>query len=350
MPNQNAFIGKIENPRLLRDILPDEPSGDMAMQVAVQFEDKRRGILDTTQPLAAVWARMIDKLQQDGQPVYVEIDPGTAIITNLYIPMATGVIEVADDGKEAIEVVFTGSQSIHHLRRDHEDFKQFFELLRDAQASGATLLVTANHDDFEIIDVRPLPRSFVREESREPLPPPAPVRPVSPGRAQELLDMMIACTCTPCHAAGSCIPFKYPADGCWIRAHLMCYLMVAENETPEKMWITGRLNALTNNDPNCSVGWGWHVAPTLMVTQAGGPDVKMVIDPSLSPVPLTPADWKALMRNARANLYPEQWEGYAYLASGTATQARADSDMGKYRLLLNQMCVKYGSSPYQCGG
>src|SRR6185503_1088967 len=179
-------------------------------------------------------------------------------------------------------------------------------------------------------------------------PPIPPDPPVSPQRAIDLFNMMKADTCTPCMSSSPCIPFKYPYDGCWIRAHLMCYKMIAEGETPEKIWIGfGGLEAASSNVPQCKVNWGWHVAPTLMVTQSGGPDIKMVIDPSLCDGPVTPEAWRDLQRPT-ATLTPSAWTGYAYLASGTATQAQADADMEDYRNYLDDLCADYGPSPYSC--
>ncbi len=130
--------------------------------------------------------------------------------------------------------------------------------------------------------------------------------------------------CTPCASvATDCITFKYPYDGCWIRAHIMCYMMMDMGETPEKIWINGSLHPFSANVPECTVGWGWHVAPTLMVTQTTGPDIKMVIDPSLCEGPVTPDDWKAL-QSATAALSYTTWDlYYGSTGSGSASRSQA---------------------------
>jgi hypothetical protein len=92
-----------------------------------------------------------------------------------------------------------------------------------------------------------------------------------------------------------------------------------------------------------------------MVTQSSGPDIKMVIDPSLCTGPVTTTDWKALQGDPAAILIPTPWEDHYWdnVYTGTpvqqyATQAEADNDMEMYRLYLDELCADYGSSPYSC--
>lgn len=130
----------------------------------------------------------------------------------------------------------------------------------------------------------------------------------------------------------------------------MCYLMMAKGETPEKIWIdsTGcNLLARSSNVPDCQVFWCWHVAPTLMVKQTSGPDLKMVIDPSLCDQPVTPEEWRLRQTDTIATLTPSSWTKYGH-GGGTATQETANNDMEQYRILLDGLCDVYGSSPYIC--
>jgi hypothetical protein len=101
-----------------------------------------------------------------------------------------------------------------------------------------------------------------------------------------MFDLVAHKVCCPATAAAPCIPFNYPDDGCWGRAHEMCRLMLAAGITPNKVWIFGNLRAASQNNPNCQVLWGWHVAPTLSV---GGETY--VIDPALFNGPVTQATW-----------------------------------------------------------
>lgn len=126
---------------------------------------------------------------------------------------------------------------------------------------------------------------------------------VTPQRAQQLFDVVNARLCCPASAPAPCIPFLFPDDGCWGRAHEMCRLMRAEGAQPEKVWIYGSLRVNSANKPDCVVEWGWHVAPTLQVSTASGVQT-WVIDPSLFPGPVERATWKGVQGDPGAVLEP----------------------------------------------
>ncbi len=349
MPRQKTYVGKINNPLPLMETAAKRSLREQARPVKINLSGEWKGFLHLDHPRAVVWARMIDFLQKNNRPVYVELDYDTEVITKLCIPIATKIIDIHTTDELVVYVGLTASHATHYLRRNLPDFERFLLLLQQAKDTDSTIMITSTNHEFEIIDVREIPLSFGNDGPPEPPPPPVPDPPVTPERAQELLDMFKAQTCTPCSASSPCIPFKYPYDGCWIRAHLMCYQMIALGETPEKVWIGyGGLVALSSNVPQCQVGWGWHVAPTLMVSQTSGPDIKMVIDPSLCDEPVTLDDWKALMNKPTATLTFTEWGGYNYLAVNTASEAQANNDMETYRMALDELCAEYGPSPYAC--
>lgn len=129
--------------------------------------------------------------------------------------------------------------------------------------------------------------------------------PVTPQRAQQLFDLCNRRLCCPASAPPPCIPFLYPDDGCWGRAHEMCRLMIADGAQPEKVWIRGNLRPSSQNHPGCRFpgwrGWGWHVAPTLQVSTPNG--VKTwVIDPALFNGPTIQATWKSVQGDPNAVL------------------------------------------------
>jgi Glutaminase len=349
MPQRFTYLGKIRNDSPLSKVIASLNEQQRSAPLKVRFEGKWKGMLHLDYPRAAVWAKMMDYLQENNRPVYVEMDIETSVITKFCIPKAETVLRI-QPGEETDYIYFSSSQPRHYLRHNLPQYADFIKTLQNSLSINKPKLVTATHDDFEIIDVREIPPSFGIDGPPDPPPPPVPDPSVTPSRATDLFNMMKAETCSPCSSTSPCISFKYPYDGCWIRAHMMCYLMIAQGETPEKIWIQGGLTALSENVPECHVNWGWHVAPTLMVTQTAGPDIKMVIDPSLCDSPVTPEFWKSLQGDGSASLTPTSWDIYNYISSTTATasQSRADNDMQMYRLLLDELCSDYGSSPYEC--
>ncbi|MGE5344007.1 MAG: protein-glutamine glutaminase family protein [Candidatus Omnitrophota bacterium] len=346
MSKQNALIGKITSISPSSEMRGIRPFPGTPQLKTVILEGDRKGLLDLSYPRASVWVKIIEYLRKNNRPVYVEIDPDTRIITALYVPQAANVLRIADQGGDVVYVFFSTSEARYYIRRNNPDFQDIRDALQNALNTQTTVQVTAAND-FEIIDVRPLPPSFGENESPESPASNPPDPPVTWNRAVELFNQMKTQSCIPCAMEASCIPFKYPYDGCWIRAHMMCYLMQAQGETPEKIWISGNLHVLTANVPECEVYWGWHVAPTLLVKPNDGPAVKMVIDPSLFNRPVTLEEWKTVQGDPGADLTSSAWDRYNY-GGGTATQVQADNDMELYRLRLNEECSAYGPPPYVC--
>ncbi|MGB8510859.1 MAG: DUF4157 domain-containing protein, partial [Pyrinomonadaceae bacterium] len=122
--------------------------------------------------------------------------------------------------------------------------------------------------------------------------------------------------------AQSPIPFHYPPDGCYARAHMMVQRMTELGYASEKVFaistMPGGLNVHSGyaadvlqppgvlvNDPLCAgvargtqpdplVTWWYHVAPVIRVRNAAGAVTEMVIDPSVAGGPLTIAQWTGL--------------------------------------------------------
>jgi hypothetical protein len=297
MPNPNALIdfivqAPLEAIRLARD------AG--VQYVTIAFQTGRSGQLDLSKPHAAVWASVLDSMHQSNLPVYVEIDSGTNEITNLLVPLTVGVgsiTSVMDD----IEVELVISHAKHFLRRSNPDFEQLLETLERARANQ-TLVAVTETGDHDIIDVRPLAGTSptaTRDRPPETMPGPSPAAPVTLAQAQQMFDLVAPKVCCPATATAPCIPFNYPDDGCWGRAHEMCRLMIAAGITPNKVWIFGNLRAASQNNPNCQVLWGWHVAPTLSV----GAET-YVIDPALFNGPVTQATWAGVQGDPNPTLIP----------------------------------------------
>jgi hypothetical protein len=111
-------------------------------------------------------------------------------------------------------------------------------------------------------------------------------------------------------AAQKDIAFRFPIDGCYARAHLMCRRMQRRGLRPAKVWAFALsknepLYVRTRNRPKGYVTWGWHVAPILPVRLKNGKQRWYVIDPSLFNGPVTIAQWRDKQRfpNGRTRPY-----------------------------------------------
>ena len=91
------------------------------------------------------------------------------------------------------------------------------------------------------------------------------------------------------------IAWKYTADGCYARAHLMARRFEADGVRVDKVWIKGDLYV-----PDSKISWNFHVAPIVYVEDEKGTVKKIVIDPSLFNRPVTVEEWDAKMAKKTA--------------------------------------------------
>jgi hypothetical protein len=232
----------------------------------VEFQGGRFGLLDTTSPRSKIWAEIIESRQKRNMPVYVEIDPETNHINELLLPKEDEVSSLTQTSTGDFEVTFRKAAAIHYLKKENPDFSVLLNALQAAKEKKTRVLITDTDLDHEIIDVKNLhnfsPSAVLQFPS--PLSGLAPTE-VSEQRAQELFNLVSSRSCNPATASSPCIPFLYPDDGCWIRAELMCDLIIKESVLPEnnvkvepeKIWIDGKLSGVkTVNHPNCAINWG----------------------------------------------------------------------------------------------
>ena len=125
--------------------------------------------------------------------------------------------------------------------------------------------------------------------------------PLTTDQATTLFDNMKALT----H-----VPFDFPDDGCYARAHEMYRKMQEQGIESGKAWNYGRdfesgsptLTVTTSHHPDGSVSWRYHVAPVVWVQGADGSPTRMVIDPSVHDGPVSPEDWKKAQSDTESRL------------------------------------------------
>ncbi|HEY5029613.1 MAG TPA: protein-glutamine glutaminase family protein [Candidatus Angelobacter sp.] len=367
MPNLNAIVGRIvaTDPHIEKlsgvEFFRLNPNG-----VSIGFEG---GVTARLFPgeRAAGMLEILEQLRQMRLPVYLEVNPQTRGITRLLIPLLTRVLAIEPAARMGLPaaqsdfgVDLEASHARHLLKASHPDFADSLEMLRAGLATKKPLIVTET-DDHEIIDVRADPLGPA-------LPEPAPPEKikartswfrrfcrrwfcclccVSPRRASQLFALCSATTCNPLTVPAPCIPFLYPDDGCWARAHEMCRLMIAAGAKPRKVWIDGHLHTLTRNNPQCFVNWGWHVAPTICVRHRFFRAELMVIDPSLFTTPVTETTWKSVQGDPNATL--TNTAATVYWRNVIPTDPNyVDTNirLQYYRLQLKNRSLAVGAPPY----
>jgi len=369
MPNPNAVVSTVVRlePRLDR---PPEEVLRAEGGLSVELEGERRIGLDPADPRSVGFARILDELSRQRLPVYLEVDPQTSTLTGLFIPHVTRVIAISAIDEGLLSVEIEASHARHVLRRGAPDHDELEQQLRTALDTGEPIVLTED-DAHEIFDIRPY--TAAPEELPRPFPKPGfPHRPwfvrwiwwllhlwycpwwpwwwwfrcMSGAKAQKVFDAMSATSCNPVTVPPPCIPFLYPDDGCWARAHEMCRLMIIMGHSPRKVWIQGGLHVSTKNNPTCGVTWGWHVAPTLCVR---GPKFfkaqTMVIDPSLFTTPVSKATWKGVQGDPNATLTDSDASDYLW-GSTDPNYVLTNQKLAFYRLQLQNRSIQQGPPPY----
>ena len=368
MPNSNAVVGRVirldpslqERSRGARTV---EIGGDV--RATIEAEDARSDDI----------ARLLDGMERLRRPVYLELNTSTGSITRLLLP---GIGHVAwskalADG--ALEIQLDASHAILTLRRSNPDFSIFSKRLLASEQDRETPLVVTFEDDGAIIDVRSFRPDIDGDLPRLP-PAPMPKAPVlnwfeklmrwriwpwswcwwagciSEARARKVFGAMAAKTCPPLTVPAPCIPFLYPDDGCWARAHEMVRLMHDMGLRPGKIWIWGALlRPDTKNHPACEVGWRWHVAPTLCVARTQGFlfwTERMVFDPALFSEPVTMKTWKDIQKSPSAMVTETAGTYYNWIWSEPDDFGYADTNyyLDFYRYQLLSRTASYGPPPY----
>lgn len=344
MPNPNALVARVSRvgPTTLAATPPTAAAVAAPERVAIDFEGDRSAVLPPGRR-ARAWRDMLEFTRTFNLPAYVEIDVETTVITRVLIPMRARVVTLTPAG-ENVEVTFVESHARHYLLRANPDFRDMLNALEGARVDGTEVLVTASRDEHEIIDVRPPPPAGAPVDAYEDPPPSV----VSEAQATQLFNDMAALTCDPFTVPSPCIPFLYPDDGCYARAHEMCRLMRLQGIEAEKVWIFGNLHPATSNHPDCAVGWWYHVAPTLLVNTMAGTE-KRVIDPSLMSGPATENDWRNRQADPAATFeYTDQRPFWPHNGGNDDTYTLTNQYLQEKRLYLQDRVNDYGALPFAC--
>ncbi len=367
MPIRNAIVAPVvrispsvtkRGVDMLREATPDGFS--------IDFEGKQAARLLPDERAAGV-LEILEELRKMGAPVYVEIHPETKAIIRLLIPLVAKVADISEVTGKEIHVELEISHALHVLNQSTPDFDEILKTLRAAK-ENKTLMIITETDKHEIIDVRPFPAEF--KPPILPSPPEMPPTPpkkiskfwwpfgcanaISEQQALAMFNMVSTKTCDPLTVPPPCIPFLYPDDGCWARAHEMYRLMLNTGVVSKKVWIYGSLHVKTKNSPNCQVFWGWHVAPTVCVNGSGWLGwlfrKEKVIDPALFNGPVIEATWKSVQGDPNAQLVGTDgsiyWRSYNGTTQTDPNYVGTNYNLAIYRLKLKNRSLQFGPPPY----
>ena len=365
MPTKNTIVAIVVGTEPLIEKSSAETIKNHPDGILIEFEDKQSAYL-LPKDHAATVLDIIEGLRKMRAPVYVEINPDTKEIIRLLIPLVSKITNVIVSETEDTLIDLTMSHARHPLKHANPDFSNLLEALQIARKEDNWVIITETDEDG-IIDVQKTKHKLEPTTSGKVVLERGNIlrnllcrwfkwlcclirclRCVSQKKAQEMFDLVSSKTCNPLTVPPPCIPFLYPDDGCWARAHEMCRLMINAGVTPKKVWIDGNLRANTSNHPNCYIRWGWHVAPTVCVRRGFCRIEDMVIDPSLFTGPVSKSTWKGVQGDSNATLTDSDaslyWRNYMPTDPGYAD---TNYRLQYYRLQLqNRSLQPSGPPPY----
>lgn len=166
--------------------------------------------------------------------------------------------------------------------------------------------------------------------------------------ANDIFQRISSESCVNGDTPTSCIPFLYPNDGCWARAHEMGRLVDDLGHKSGKIWTYKSLSVRTENTPKCRLGWRYHVASTLNVENVG----RLVVDPSLFDHLASPSEWLQIQKGRRRDTAYSSSDVYYRKPNGGYTRdtnyKRTHKYLKQYRGKLLARVRRLGWPPYDC--
>jgi hypothetical protein len=273
----------------IAEIAPTDPDTP-ALTTSINFRNGGSALLAVDSTASRLRSRL-ELLRQLNWPADVSVETTNAterFAQDVDIPVV-GRVEEIRTVTEGRLIHFDRSAAPYLLRADSPSFNVLHELFSCAQHESTLLVVSSKrryeitnaseaesivYDDNDVMQKRPVDELLDDEVL-------ALLTPLAPDVASEFcrrMDTTGSCG-MPGSIADDCIPFRFPDDGCFARAHRMCELFEAAGVVAGKIWIYGdALTATTSNHPQCRVTWTWHVATIVKSQETGNP---VVLDPSL---------------------------------------------------------------------
>lgn len=135
------------------------------------------------------------------------------------------------------------------------------------------------------------------------------------------------------------IPFGFPEDGCYARAHEMAYQLDRKGISTGKVFAHGEFHVDSDKAAKGRVTWNFHVAPIIVVDSGQSREI-WVIDPSLFFEPVTLDSWLAALgkhpKSKISRVYFTSRFIYHHRDRDRRLRAFDDEDLGAARRLMKR--------------
>lgn len=106
------------------------------------------------------------------------------------------------------------------------------------------------------------------------------------------------------------IPFRYPDDGCYARAHKVAMILDEIDVVSVKSFLVGNLQFITPDSPTGMVEWWYHVAAAVHIKSF---NELYVIDPTASETPLSKMEWMSSLVQHQFGSIDETFETVRFI-------------------------------------
>jgi hypothetical protein len=102
-----------------------------------------------------IWSRLLRERQVSKGPVYVESDPVTGVVQNIFLPSVRRIESVALEPKDnRLNVTVFMAPSLYFIETTRADYEELRRMLEESARTKTPVLITIQPDTLEILDAR----------------------------------------------------------------------------------------------------------------------------------------------------------------------------------------------------
>lgn len=300
---------------------------DVANAKVVRLSSGESLLLDAT--TSRLWIELLESDEFGSEPFYFEYEERTGIISELLTPTTDQIRSIETEAERKVLWFNKRPSPAFVLAQNPEHDKVLFDAMRAVEhARDVCIFIDPKSDEvFAILDVKKN-RTFTLFDTANLLAVAAVTATVTQAQAEEIFQHVAAWICPTVPTDDlDCVPFNFPTDCCYARAHKICNYISSLNISCGKVWNYGNLCVPTVNHPDGKVRWRYHVTAFIRVGA-----IETAIDPSMFNGPVAIAQWITGQNDAQSVQERTNWQVYTRSQGGAFETI--DPDLSRTNLQL----------------
>lgn len=303
---------------------------DLSNLEEVKFSSGDHLLLDRTDTNTyPIWSDLLRTEDLVSELLYIEFDENTNVISELLTPTIDQVRDIQKQEQRSV-IWLSARPSPTFVLTGNANHDSILLRAEAALENKLSVCVFINPKDDEVLEIAELKKNQIVQlfDINQLLVAAGVTQTISQEQAQQIFAHVAAWVCPALPTANlNCVPFNYPPDCCYARAHKMCEYIAGLNISCGKVWNYGNLCVPTVNHPTGKVKWWYHVAPIVRVGVT-----ETVIDPSMFNRPVTTIQWVTAQNDLQAVQERTPWQVYTRGRGGAAETS--DPDLRRTNLQL----------------